>query len=124
MAKKARPPKRMATRFLAVAALVALATACVNGDASTGQLREAMTNAGVDERDARCIAEEAEDTFNQDELNEIAGASELDDISTSLHEEVETILEECLSNGGADNDPDGADGDTSQDDSEPNQADE
>lgn len=131
MAKKARPPKRMATRFLPVAALVALATACVNGDATAGQLREAMTNAGVDGRDARCIAEEAEDTFNQEELNEIAGASELDDVSTSLHEQVDTILAECLSNGdGADDDTnegDGGDGDggdtSSEADSEANQAD-
>jgi hypothetical protein len=96
MASKAR----MAKMFLPVAAVVALATACPNGDATPGQVVEAMTNANLDRRDANCIGEEFDDSFTQEELNEIAGATDLDDIPTSLADEVRSILGDCLDGPG------------------------
>lgn len=104
---------RTAKHFLPLAALVALAAACVNGDATTGQLEEAMVNAGASDDEATCIAEEADGAFSQDQLNEVADASELDDLPDGLREEVTTILDDCL-DGGADgsNSDAGADADT------------
>jgi hypothetical protein len=115
MASKAR----MAKMFLPVAAVVALATACPNGDATPGQVVEAMTNANLDRGDANCIGEEFEDSFTQEQLNEIAGATDLDDIPTSLADEVRSILADCLDGGGngdAGDDPDEADAGTEGDD--------
>jgi hypothetical protein len=103
MASKAR----MAKMFLPVAAVVALATACPNGDATPGQVVEAMTNAGLDEDEAGCIGNQFDRSFTQEELNEIGGASDLDDVPTDLAEEVRNILGECL---------DGSDGDATDED--------
>jgi hypothetical protein len=96
----------MTKRLLPLAALVTLAAACVNGDATTGQLEEAMVNAGADQDQAECVRDRfdealGENDLDQAQLNEISDASDLNDLPNDLQGQVDSILDDCLAQDGA-----------------------
>jgi hypothetical protein len=81
----------------AVAAL--LLGACVNNDVDGGDLRDALEEAGANPDQARCAAERFDDELDQDERNDVAQASDDEEIE-ELPERVRTtymsIMDECI----------------------------
>lgn len=103
-------------RFLAVLALAAVAlAACTSQDADRDDVANAMEEAGASEEQADCVADGLEDELSQDQLNEVADASDLeDDLEDDLRETVEGVLNDCLASG----EGEGGDGDSTDDTSE------
>jgi hypothetical protein len=108
------------TRRSSFAALVAVAVlavgACTNNDAKRSDIENAMTDAGLDEDQAICIADgiEAEYGENQDLMNDIASADEPSEFPADTEPVIDGILQDCLG-GGADGA--GADDATADDES-------
>lgn len=80
----------------ALAAVAALSlSACTNNDADAGDVVDAMTNAGMDEDQARCMGDEFDKAFNQDEMNDLAAADNPDDFPSDTKPTVDSIIEQC-----------------------------
>ena len=106
------------SRIAALVALVALAAAgCANNDAKESDVVGAMEDAGLTTEQSECIGERMQDEFgdDQDLYNEVAGATDIDDLPGPDDESVEAseypegtepviqaILEECISGSGSD----------------------
>jgi hypothetical protein len=90
--------RRIAAALIAVLAL-SLA-ACASNDAKRSDVVSAMTDAGLSDEQAECIGDGFDDAFTQDELNEIGGASELDELDDELRAEVDAVLEKCVGGSG------------------------
>jgi hypothetical protein len=84
-------------RIAALAAITALSlSACASNDASPSDVRDVVEEAGLDRDQAACVERRFEDEFTQDQLNDIAGADNLDDLDDQqLADSVRAILEEC-----------------------------
>ena len=81
---------------VALAAVAALAlSACTNNDADAGDVVDAMTDAGLDPDQARCMGREFEDKFDQDQLNDLAGADDPDEFPSGTKPSVDSIIEDC-----------------------------
>ena len=84
------------TGLAALAAVAALSlSACTNNDADAGDVVDAMTNAGMDEDQARCMGDEFDKAFNQDEMNDLAAADNADDFPSDTKPTVDSIIEQC-----------------------------
>ena len=84
------------TGLAALAAVAALSlSACTNNDADAGDVVDAMTNAGMDEDQARCMGDEFDKAFNQDEMNDLAAADNPDDFPSDTKPTVDSIIEQC-----------------------------
>jgi hypothetical protein len=82
--------------LVALAAVAALSlSACTNRDADAGDVTDAMTNAGMDEDQARCIGDEFDREFNQDQMNDLAAADGPDEFPSGTEPTVNSIIEQC-----------------------------
>jgi hypothetical protein len=54
-----------------------------------------MTNAGLDEDQARCMGDEFDREFNQDEMNDLAAADSPDEFPSGAKPTVDSIIEQC-----------------------------
>jgi hypothetical protein len=113
--------KRLVT---ALAALAITAAACTNGDASGNQATEAMENAGVDRDTAVCIGNQLENQLTQDELNQVARASDVTDLRgepvTGTEDDLTTVTRSVMDGcfgGTAEADTDTADEESGDDES-------
>ena len=99
------------SRFAALVAVVALAAAgCSSNDAKESDVVSAMEDAGLTTEQSECIGERMQREFgdNQDLYNEIASASDIDDLpagDASAYPDgtepvIEGILDECLAGTG------------------------
>lgn len=87
-------------RFLAASVVAAaLAAACAGQDASRDDVVEAMEDAGLDTEQADCIGDGLDDELNDDQLNDVSEASDLDDLGEQLQTTVDSVLETCLTGG-------------------------
>ncbi|HLT69365.1 MAG TPA: hypothetical protein VKZ72_04320 [Acidimicrobiales bacterium] len=111
------------TRRLQLAALAAAVvlglSACANNDAKRGDVVDAMTDAGLDQDQADCIADGIDGEYgdDQDTYNEIAAADEPDELPEGAEETITSILDQCLGEGGTGGDAEGdaEDGDQPED---------
>jgi len=84
------------TGLVALAAVAALSlSACTNKNADAGDVVDAMTNAGLDEDQARCMGDEFDREFNQDEMNDLAAADSPDEFPSDTKPTVDSIIEQC-----------------------------
>ena len=80
----------------ALAAVAALSlSACTNNDADAGDVVDAMTNADLDADQARCMGDEFEQAFSQNEMNDLAAADSPDDFPSGTKPTVDSIIEQC-----------------------------
>ena len=82
-----------------LAAVTGLAlSACANQDADIDDVREALEDTeGLSREQVDACVEGFEDAdFSQDELNDIADAETLSDLSNELEERVDEILRSCI----------------------------
>jgi hypothetical protein len=86
-------------RIAVLAAVAALSmSACTNQDSDIDDVRDALDETeGLSREQVSACTDgfEAAD-FSQDELNEIANADELSELPNDLGDEVNTILEDCI----------------------------
>jgi hypothetical protein len=83
---------------VALAAVAALSlSACTNNDADAGDVVDAMTDASLPEKQARCMGRAFEREFgdDQDVFNDIAAADDPDDWPSGTQETINSIIEEC-----------------------------
>jgi major membrane immunogen (membrane-anchored lipoprotein) len=71
--------------------------ACGQKDATESDVHEVLVDAGATEAQADCAAPRIADDLTQDELNDLASASEEKDIPDKIDEKITPILDECLS---------------------------
>jgi hypothetical protein len=103
-----------ARRIVAIVALAALAlTACSSNDAKESDIRDAMTDVGLSQGEADCVAGEMMTEFDQGELNDIASATDPADFPDGSAGPIDSILDNCVS--GVDADTTDTDGDDSSD---------
>ena len=82
--------------LVSLAAVAALSlSACTNNDADGGDVVDAMTDADMDEDQARCMGDEFDRESNQDEMNDLAGADTPDDFPSGTKPTVDSIIEQC-----------------------------
>lgn len=92
-----------ARRIVAIVALAVLAlSACSSNDAKESDIRDAMTDAGLSDSDADCVAGEMMKEFDQGELNDIASATDPDDFPEGSAEPIDSILDNCIASAGGD----------------------
>lgn len=90
-----RPIIVAATSLLAVLAL----GACGEKDATEDNVRDVLENAGATDTEINCAAPKIADDLTQDELNDLAKASDIKDIPEKVDDKVTPILDECLGSG-------------------------
>jgi hypothetical protein len=84
-------------RIVAIVALAALAfTACSNNDAKESDIRDAMTDVGLPDSQADCVSSQLFDELDQDELNDLASATDPDDFDEETSQTVDSVLNECV----------------------------
>lgn len=105
-------------RIAALAAITALSlTACSSNDAKVSEVVDAVDEAGLDREQADCVGDRFDEEFDQDDLNEIGAADELDDLDPpELADQVRAILAECTGAGSPSSTEDTSSGDTSTSD--------
>jgi hypothetical protein len=92
------------TRRSRVAALVAVTAlalaACASNDAKKSDITNAMTDAGLEDVQAECIADGIWDEYgdDQDVINDIASAAEVDEFPEGTEQTVNEVLDDCLGN--------------------------
>jgi hypothetical protein len=92
-------------RFAALAAVAALAfSACSNNDAKESDVVNAMTDAGLKDKEAECVGEGIDEAFgdDQDLYNDVAAAVDTEDFPEGTQETIEGILDECVGEGDGD----------------------
>ncbi len=103
-------------RFAALAAVAALAfSACSKNDAKESDVVNAMTDAGLDDEQAKCIGQGIDEAFGDDQelYNEVAAAVDTNDFPEGTQDTIEGILDDCMSGGaGGTSDTTAAEGDT------------
>ena len=84
-------------RIAALVAVTALAlSACSSNDADAGDIEEAMRDAGLTDEQASCIAEQLDAELDQDQLNDLASASDVEDLGEDLEAPVTAAVEDCV----------------------------
>jgi len=104
-------------RFAAIALVAGLGlAACANNDAKESDVVNAMRDAGLNAEDAECIGGGFDEAFGEDQdlFNDVAAASEPEDLPEGTQATIEQIFEECgiPPTGAADDDGDAEDGST------------
>lgn len=99
-----RPIIVAATSLLAVLAL----GACGEKDASEDDVRDVLESAGATDTEIDCAAPRIADDLTQDELNDLAKASDIDDIPDEVDDKVTPILDECLGDGPSESEGEGS----------------
>jgi hypothetical protein len=92
------------SRIAALVAVVALAAAgCSNNDAKESDVVAAMEDAGLSTDQAECVGARMQDEFgdNQDLYNDVASASDIDELPEDTEPEIRAILDDCLAGGGS-----------------------
>jgi hypothetical protein len=105
--------------FAALVAVAALAAAgCTNNDAKRSDIENAMTDAGLDDDQAACIADGIEDEYGEDQdlLNDLASADDPSDFPADTEPEISRILDDCLGDGASTDDTTADDADSESDD--------
>jgi hypothetical protein len=103
------------TGLAALAAVAALSlSACTNNDADAGDVVDAMTDAGMDEDQARCMGDEFDKAFDQDQMNDLAGADNPDDFPSDTKPTVDSIIEQCTGQPVPGSEGSGSDGQDSE----------
>jgi hypothetical protein len=84
--------------LVALAAVAALSlSACTSNDADAGDVVDAMTDADLPEDQARCMGDEFEREFgdDQDVFNDIAAADDPQDWPSGTKPTIDSIIEQC-----------------------------
>ncbi|HEX6236841.1 MAG TPA: hypothetical protein VFZ68_06590 [Acidimicrobiales bacterium] len=107
-------------RFAAIALVAGLGlTACANNDAKESDVVNAMRDAGLGPDDAECVGQGFDQAFgeNQDLFNDVASASEPEDLPEGTQDTIEQIFDDCgvPPAGAAAGDTDAEDGATDDD---------
>lgn len=92
------------SRIAALVAVVALAAAgCSNNDAKESDVVNAMQDAGLSTEQAECVGARMQDEFGDDQglYNDVAGASNIDELPDDTEPEIRAILDDCLAGGSA-----------------------
>ena len=92
------------SRIAALVAVVALAAAgCSNNDAKESDVVSAMQDAGLSTEQAECVGARMQDQFgdDQDLYNDVAGASDIDELPDDTEPEIRAILDDCLAGEGS-----------------------
>jgi hypothetical protein len=92
------------SRIAALVAVVALTAAgCSNNDAKESDVVSAMKDAGLSTEQADCVGARMQAEFgdNQDLYNDVAGASDIDELPEDTEPEIRAILDDCLAGEGA-----------------------
>jgi hypothetical protein len=92
------------SRIAALVAVVALAAAgCSNNDANEGDVVSAMQDAGLSNEQAECVGARMQDEFggDQDLFNDVAGASDIDELPEDTEPQIRAILDDCLAGEGS-----------------------
>jgi hypothetical protein len=87
------------SRIAALVAVVALAAAgCSNNDAKESDVVSAMEDAGLTTDQADCVGARMQDEFgdDQDLYNDVAGASDIEDLPDDTEPQIRAILDDCL----------------------------
>lgn len=93
------------SRIAALVAVAALAVAgCSSNDAKKSDITNAMTDAGLDDDQAQCVADGIWDEYgdDQDTINDIASATDPADFPEGTEKTIDGVLGDCL--GGASGD--------------------
>jgi hypothetical protein len=91
-------------RVLALAVLAGLTlSACASNDAKRSDVVDAMTDAGLDQEQADCVGDAFEEEFgnDQDLFNDVAGASEPEDLPGDTEQTVKSVLDDCVGDSDA-----------------------
>lgn len=92
------------TRRSSVAALVAVTAlalaSCASNDAKKSDITNAMTDAGLEDAQADCVADGIWDEYgdDQDVINDIASAAQVEDFPEGTEQKVDEVLDDCLGN--------------------------
>jgi len=82
--------------FAALAVVAALSlSACTNKNADGGDVVDAMSDAGLDPDQARCMGQEFDKAFDQDQMNDLAAANDPKDWPSGTKPTVDSIIEDC-----------------------------
>ena len=91
-------------RVVALAVIAGLTlSACASNDAKRSDVVDAMTDAGLDQDQADCVGDGFEDEFgnDQDLFNEVASASNPEDLPGDTGQTVTSILDDCVGGSGS-----------------------
>jgi hypothetical protein len=91
-------------RVVALALIAGLTlSACASNDAKRSDVVDAMTDAGLDPDQAECVGDGFEDEFgnDQDLFNEVAAASEPEDLPGDTEQTVKSVLDDCVGGSSA-----------------------
>jgi hypothetical protein len=89
---------RSSGRLAALVAVVAvLLAACASQDVDGEDAASVLTDAGAPEAVSSCVGERFDDELSQDQLNEVGGADQLNELDNELETTVQSILDECVS---------------------------
>jgi hypothetical protein len=92
-----RPIIVAATSLVAVLVL----GACGEKDATEDDVRDVLADAGATDAEIDCAAPQIADDLTQKQLNDLAKASDADDISDEINDKITPVLDECLGEGGS-----------------------
>jgi hypothetical protein len=86
-------------RVIALAVIAGLTlSACTSNDAKRSDVVDAMTDAGLPQEEADCVGDGFEDEFgnDQDLFNDVAAASNPEDLPGDTEQTVRSILDDCV----------------------------
>ena len=89
--------RRSSTAALVAVTALALA-ACASNDAKKSDITNAMTDAGLEDAQAECVADGIWDEYgdDQDLINDIASATDVADFPDGTEEQISQVLDDCL----------------------------
>jgi hypothetical protein len=91
-------------RVVALAVIAGLTlSACASNDAKRSDVVDAMTDSGLDQDQADCVGDGFEDEFgnDQDLFNDVASASDPEDLPGDTEQTVRSILDDCVGGSGS-----------------------
>jgi len=97
-----REPKKdnLMKKIIAPLALAALSlSACGLNDVSKDDLRDTLTDDGIDEATANCVVDDLESQLSSDEFQEVAKADTFEEIDADLATRAEAIITACIVGG-------------------------
>jgi len=98
--------------LLALAATaVLLLSACSQNDAKESDVVDAMTDAGLTQKQAECVGQGFQEEFGDDQetFNEVASAAETEDFPEGTEEPIREILDRCVNGEGSSDSSDTSD---------------
>lgn len=104
-------------RVVALAVIAGLTlSACASNDAKRSDVVDAMVDAGLDQDQADCVGDAFEDEFGneQDLFNDVASASNVDDLPGDTEQTVRSVLDDCVGSSGSGDDGSSGSSDTTE----------